>query len=143
MLSYTTSSPRSRNDADLTAARNDERWCRVVTARALLNPQSVAHLAKLCGMLGSAHAGERAAAALMADRFVRQVLRVTWLDVLRQPPPDWRWMAQICRDRSHLLSGRERAFVASMACWHKPPSDKQLCWLTAIFERVQQRERAA
>jgi hypothetical protein len=37
-------------------------------------------LAKLCGMFGSAHAGERAAAAAKADQLVRN-LGLTWFDV--------------------------------------------------------------
>jgi hypothetical protein len=38
-------------------------------------------LCRILGMLGSAHAGERAAAALAADRLVRE-LGVTWDDLL-------------------------------------------------------------
>lgn len=41
-------------------------------------------LRKLCGMLGSAHDGERAAAALKADQLLRDS-GLTWRDVIRLP----------------------------------------------------------
>lgn len=37
----------------------------------VLDPRSAARLVKLCGMLGSQHDGERAAAGLKADQLVR------------------------------------------------------------------------
>jgi hypothetical protein len=42
--------------------------------RSVLDPQSAARLVKLCGMLGSEHDGERAAAAFKADRMLRDQL---------------------------------------------------------------------
>ena len=41
----------------------------------------VTRLARICGMLGSAHDGERAAAALQADRLVRGA-GTTWEELL-------------------------------------------------------------
>jgi hypothetical protein len=113
-----------------------------MTSHALVNAKTIQHLAKLLGMLGSEHAGGRASAGLLAHRFVREVLRVTWADVLAPPLPDWQWMARFCRDRPHLLNAHEREFVASMACWRKPPTDKQLAWLVSIHERLRAREAA-
>jgi hypothetical protein len=55
-----------------------------VTARSLVTPKVVNHLAKLLGMLGSNHAGERAAAGLKAHEFIRR-LGLTWLEVLPFP----------------------------------------------------------
>jgi hypothetical protein len=43
------------------------------------------HLCKLLGLLGSAHAGERAAAGLKADQFVRS-LGLTWPDIVCTSP---------------------------------------------------------
>jgi hypothetical protein len=48
-------------------------------------PSSVATtLAKLCGMVGSDHAGERAAAALKADQLARAP-SPTWRDIIAAP----------------------------------------------------------
>lgn len=44
-------------------------------------------LASILGMLGSTHAGERAAAALQAEAF-RKKHGVTWDELLRPPPPE-------------------------------------------------------
>jgi hypothetical protein len=41
---------------------------------ALIDPRIADKLAKLCGMFGSHHVGERANAAAMADRLVREEL---------------------------------------------------------------------
>jgi hypothetical protein len=46
-----------------------------------LDKQTAARLARICGMFGSNHAGERASAAAMADSMVRQ-LGMTWPDVI-------------------------------------------------------------
>jgi hypothetical protein len=48
---------------------------------ALFDPNTADRLAKLCGMLGSAHAGQRAAAAEMADKLVR-ARGLTWPQIL-------------------------------------------------------------
>jgi hypothetical protein len=48
-------------------------------------PESLAHrLVKLCGMLGSAHDGERAAAGLKADQLLREN-GLRWPDVIGAP----------------------------------------------------------
>ena len=47
----------------------------------LLDPADAKRLAKFCGMFGSNHDGEPAAAALMADTLVRK-RGLTWRDVL-------------------------------------------------------------
>jgi hypothetical protein len=81
-------------------------------------------LAKLCGMLGSAHDGERASAALKADQLLRQH-RLRWPDVIRMPslpPPTehptrrWHEPAQI---NSHAA-----AYLA--ACWADVLTDWEL-----------------
>lgn len=50
-----------------------------------LTLETAERLAKLCGMFGSAHAGERAAAAAKAHDLIRS-LRLTWFDVIAPPP---------------------------------------------------------
>jgi len=112
-----------------------------MTARAMLNPRAAAHLIKLCGMLGSDHAGERAAAAAMADRFVR-TMGMTWTDVITAPP-EWQHMAFVCRTHGHRLSDKERSFLDNIRRLRRPPSDRQLAWLEDIFERVERQEAAA
>ena len=47
----------------------------------VLSTQAADKLAKVCGMLGSAHDGERAAAAIQADNIVRHELGMTWDEV--------------------------------------------------------------
>jgi hypothetical protein len=107
-----------------------------------LDPQAADRLIKLLGMLGSAHDGERAAAALKADAFVRSH-GLQWRDVIAMPaavppprPPRWRTMAHTCWDRSHHLNDREREFVQAMMFWSGTPSEKQLAWLNRIYEKV-------
>ena len=48
---------------------------------ALLDHRTADRLAKLCGMFGSSHDGERASAAAMADKLVRG-LGLSWLEVI-------------------------------------------------------------
>jgi hypothetical protein len=49
-----------------------------------LHPKVAERLAKLCGLLGSEHEGERAAAALKADRLVREC-GLTWEQIIARP----------------------------------------------------------
>jgi hypothetical protein len=46
-----------------------------------LDPRAGQRLAKLCGMFGSSHVGERASAAAMADKLVRS-LGLTWPQII-------------------------------------------------------------
>jgi hypothetical protein len=77
-------------------------------------------LAKLLGLLGSNHAGERDSAGLAAHRLVQQ-RGVTWRDVLSQPSAvqrlpavTWRQVAARCLEHRHLLSNWERDFLGSL-----------------------------
>lgn len=95
-------------------------------------------LAKLLGMLGSDHAGERDAAAIAAVKFRKQ-RNVTWPDVIGAPAPqarprqpqrprhatpdpwpetpwsaDWRAVAAGLGHYADLMSDWERDFVASI-----------------------------
>jgi hypothetical protein len=113
-----------------------------MTARSMFGPKAADHLVKLLGMLGSDHAGERAAAGRKAHEFIRQ-LGMTWSDVIVHPPAEWQHIALVCRDHAHLLSDRERDFLANIARLRRPPSDKQLDWLLAIYERLQPPQETA
>jgi hypothetical protein len=51
---------------------------------ALLDPRTADKLAKLCGLFGSDHDGERSTAAKKADRLVKEC-GLTWSEVIAQP----------------------------------------------------------
>jgi hypothetical protein len=107
--------------------------------RPVLDPQSAARLVKLCGMLGSEHDGERAAAAFKADRFIRG-LGLTWGDIVIPshpvPASDWRRIANYCLLLRDQLNEREMEFVESIARYRGAPSDKQQHWLSRIYARL-------
>lgn len=99
-------------------------------------------LAKLLGMLGSDHDGERAAAALAASRFVR-ARGVTWPQVLRPPAVEkplpelgaWRQTAARCLERRDLLRPWEIRFLSDLPGFRRL-SVKQRYVLQEIAERV-------
>lgn len=105
--------------------------------RALLDPQAADRLAKLAGLFGSNHDGEVVNAARQADKLVR-TLGLSWFDVIvrRAAAPEWQAMAKALRDRVDDLDPREADFIANVARSRRPPSPKQMEWLTDIFERV-------
>jgi hypothetical protein len=112
---------------------------------AVLDPKATQKLAKLCGMLGSDHAGERAAAAAKADDMVR-ALGLRWADVISVPlvpagheEVSWQEALEVCLGHISELDARSQAFVRSLAKWRGPPSEKQVDWLRDIYERVRER----
>jgi hypothetical protein len=117
---------------------------------ALLDPQAGDRLAKLCGMFGSVHDGERATAAAKAGALVRS-LGLTWRDVIAVPAPgiaprqaprswpvsrDWQRMAEFCRLRCWRLSERERRFIDSISRRQGELTEKQQSWLVDIYARL-------
>jgi hypothetical protein len=135
----------------------------------MLNQNNAERLAKILGMLGSDHAGERAAAGLAAHRLLSD-LSLTWHQVIIAPsvpttvsvgsydPPDlrtrprsqqrhsgytdWQRMARFawsCRDR---LRPRDQEFVRSMLAWRGPPTERQQDWLSEIYARLTRQETA-
>jgi hypothetical protein len=107
---------------------------------------TIARLVKVLGMLGSPHAGERAAAGLKADQLVRQ-LGLRWPDIIaveRAPTTvaadggeiSWRAMLRVCHDCSDELSVKERGFIDTLSRWRGAPTPKQIKWLTDIYERL-------
>jgi hypothetical protein len=102
-----------------------------------LAPDALDRLIKLLGMLGSAHAGERAAAGLKAHELIRRH-RLTWSDIVVAVPSriGWREKVRQCMAQRHLLNDAERKFVRTLADWHGTPTEKQLAWLTRIWENL-------
>jgi hypothetical protein len=107
-----------------------------MTGRALLNPKAAEHIVKLLGMLGSVFDNEVVNAGRLADQFVKQ-LGLRWCDII-VAPPEWQRLALMCRAHAHMLSDHELNFLANISRLRKPPSDAQLAWLTAIYERLHQ-----
>ena len=113
-----------------------------------LDPASADKLAKILGLLGSDHHGERAAAGAKAHELIRS-LGLTWHEIIspslvpgppriqswRSPESDWQRMAAFCHARWHRLSQRDRDFVRSMLNW-RDPTEKQKDWLTSIYARL-------
>jgi hypothetical protein len=73
----------------------------------------------------------RARAAQAADAAARAA---------RAPPPEdyahWHVMARHCVNRHDKLSAREFEFIFSLVCRTRAPTERQMAWLTAIFDRV-------
>lgn len=76
---------RERKAADEARLREELRRRRAGEIGA--NKQVRLRLAKILGMLGSAHAGERDAAFLAAERILKEA-GLTWYDVFDIPPKD-------------------------------------------------------
>jgi hypothetical protein len=110
-------------------------------SRALIDEKLAARLVRLCGMFGSHHMGERANAAELADRLVRQS-GFTWEEVIARPLPDWRAMALQVRAHRHMLSPREVDFIDNIATLRRQPTEKQRAWLLSIYERLSTWEAA-
>ena len=105
-----------------------------------------AKLARILGMMGSDHVGERAAAALKASDLLRQ-RGLTWLDVLSggepprpqaspyPPPRGFAADAQACLRQPDLFTAWEREFLSSVS-GRRRLSTKQLTILAQLTERV-------
>lgn len=114
---------------------------------ALLDADDATRLARLLGMLGSAHDGEVLNAARMADRFVRE-RGLTWSQLILPKPkaepvrsstasPDgWRALARwIIANVGDELREKEAQFVSQMTTWRGMPTEKQQEWLARIAVR--------
>ncbi len=109
-----------------------------------LDDTTADRLVKILGLLGSDHAGERAAAAHKAHALVRGA-GLTWHDVIMPSPPtapqledgsSWKKLVAECHTQKARLSPGEFKFIASLRTWRTEPSPKQLAWLTAIHARL-------
>jgi hypothetical protein len=96
----------------------------------------VAKLAKLCGMFSSDHIGERASAAAMADRLVRDA-GLTWHDVIRPVRPSIDAKLELLREHLGVFTDWERNFIVGCAGFEEL-SDKQL----AVIDRLVLKARA-
>jgi hypothetical protein len=103
------------------------------------------YLAKLLGLLGSDHAGERDNAARAAHRLVQQH-GCTWFDVVTYPAPDtapgtdpiggdWRRTAAACSRYQHLLNRWEAEFLDGLPRFPRL-SGKQRSVLMKIVVRL-------
>jgi hypothetical protein len=107
-----------------------------------------AKLAKLLGMLGSDHAGERDAAGLAAHRLVQQA-GVSWRQVLEPPAIEkalpelgtWRATVAECLARPDSLRPWEVGFLRDLPGFRRL-STKQRYTLKEIADRVLQRGAA-
>jgi hypothetical protein len=123
-----------------------------------LDPHDAELLAKMLGMMGSDHAGERANAAAAAEA-MRKKLGLTWPELLglsqeftperdtARPKPTWReprtWAEAVeCAVRhDFLLNDWERRFVRDLApkTWRGPSmrlSEKQQAKIDDIIAKV-------
>jgi hypothetical protein len=101
-----------------------------------LAPSELRKLAQICAMFGSAFDGERASAALLADRFINDH-GVTWIDVLHAEPPVpvvvqpstpryWRQCAEeVLFEHPGALSEWETNFLQDILQRGRALSDKQ------------------
>lgn len=105
---------------------------------ALLNPGVADKLAKVCGMFGSNQDGERAAAALMADRLIREY-GLSWSDVFnprRLHPPEPESLPELIGwmlAHPETLNPWEMDFIRTL---HAPISPKQRDKLNSIAAKV-------
>jgi hypothetical protein len=110
------------------------------------------HLAKILGMLGSAHDGEVIAAARQAER-IRREAGATWRELLSPAPLAPRPAArmpqslhdaiELCYERREHLTPWERDFIASIMRCRRRLSDKQIDVLDRITRKVLAAEMAA
>jgi hypothetical protein len=99
-------------------------------------------LAKLLGLLGSDHSGERDAAGLAAQRLLRE-RGLTWGDVLtpqsvEHKAPElgtWRATARQCLERSSSLRAWECGFLADLPKFRRLSTKQRYC-LAEIARRV-------
>ena len=111
-----------------------------------LTPPDRAKLVGVLGMLGSEHVGERASAALLASRMVRD-RGITWADLIDQPETFRRredgatgWRADLALAQRHIsfLRSWEQGFVHSIAA-QRFSSTKQKVVLREIASALQAR----
>ncbi len=108
-----------------------------------LSPPDRNRLAGILGMLGSSHAGERDAAALAADRFVR-ARGIAWPDLLAGEPAAPSQAAPVntlqadialCRAHPGLLTEWERVFLRGLKA-ERGVSPKQRRILIGMVNKV-------
>lgn len=114
-----------------------------------LAPGQADRLAKVLGLLGSDHDGERAAAALMATKIIRAA-GLTWPDIVTPrpsapppPPPPKTWRephtpqeaAAECLRWSDVLTDWEKEFCKSVMNFGKP-TNRQITVLAKVTAKA-------
>jgi hypothetical protein len=108
-------------------------------------------LAKLCGMFGSDHAGERANAAAAADKLIHEA-GLRWPDVLLPalpPPPQRQNVGTVAAavafvlDHEDALTEWECDFARSIRRLRYPPSPRQIEVLERLVEKARRAEARA
>ena len=99
-------------------------------------------LALVCGMFGSAHVGERAAAALKAHDIVRE-LGSTWEQILVLPEgkaemADVRRLARELLKHADLFNDFELGFLNTLKHYTRSLSHKQRDLLAVLVERLEE-----
>lgn len=96
----------------------------------MAEPKTIDKLAKICGMLGSAHDGERASAALLASQILED-LDISWRDLVMTAfagkpeartidyddrPPGWHvgYCQWLVNNRADALSKWDMSFLTSL-----------------------------
>ncbi len=119
-----------------------------------------AHIAPTVGKLVRLLGSDKDHEALGAARALKRVLTSVKLDLhdlanvvefaARREAPQValatadddaaREMIKCCCEYSDLLSAKELAFVRSMTKWHGQPTDRQMAWLSSLYERCMKGE---
>ena len=110
---------------------------------ALLDPTAAERLAKLCGMFGSHHVGERATAAALADKLVREQ-GLTWGDVILPKATDTSIEDLIdfaVRNGAGVLDPWQKGFLRGIR-GRQHLTEKQLAKLDEIVDLVSRRAAA-
>ena len=99
-------------------------------------------LSLVCGMFGSHHVGERAAAAAKAHEIVQE-LGVTWDQIIVFPEgkvelAEIRRAARTLLKHRQLFSDFELKFLNSMKRWTRVLTQKQCDLLAALIERLEE-----
>jgi hypothetical protein len=107
---------------------------------ALLDPRLADKLAKLCGLFSSDHDGERANAAAMADKLLRQ-LGLTWQQIISVPsapvPATVEEQIAFCLDHgADMLTTWEWGFLNGIRDWPNSLTAKQRKKLEQLFRKV-------
>jgi hypothetical protein len=105
-------------------------------------------LAKLCGMFGSEHIGERAAAAAAADRLVREQ-GLSWVDVIRGPWSRSSRKLKTINDKLDFLSEHadvltdwEKKFIVTVRGFRRK-SRRQIETINGLVDKVCDLARAS
>ena len=99
-----------------------------------LDHHAADRLTKLCGLFGSNHLGERAAAAAKADQLIRSH-GLRWSDVIAPVPISTFERIRFALGHIDLLSLWERGFLLGIR-GKKTLSEKQLLVLDQIMEKL-------